>query len=381
MILRQLRLKGFRAHEHTQLSLGAGINVITGPNGAGKTNLLEAIHYLCLSKSFLTATDRYAVRKSADFFDIEASFEPSDGEEGATEGTTVRLVCVPSEGKKLFINGAPLERISDIVGRYPIVIHSPEDYVLSSGGPDERRKFLNNVLSQARPLYLADLMKYRRTLRQRNALLARRSNLATLDSWTEELVTTGARVIDARRRFVSAFSVFLRNAYSQIAEVAEEPTIEYRSVDKEDPGESTDAIAAFMRSRLERSRQIEIERGRTLVGPHHDELTFRLDGLEVRRFGSQGQHRTFVMALKIGQYFYLQDRLDMLPIMLLDDAFAHLDDRRTTAFLDLLASDRVGQSIITAASDHYFEGRVKSEDVENRSFKVEKGVVSDVAIA
>jgi DNA replication and repair protein RecF len=386
MTLRRLRLKNFRAHTDTTIVFGNKINVVTGPNGAGKTNLLEAIHYLCLTKSFLTSNDRYVVQNGCDFFDIEADLEASSSEpvqsvNDSRDSSTVRLTCVPKEGKKLFVNGAPLDRLTEIVGRYPIVIHSPGDYVLTSEGPEERRRFLNNVLSQSRPVYLADLMKYRRTLRQRNVLLARRSNLSTLESWTEELVTTGARLILARRQFIEGFGVFLSQAYNQLAEIAEEPTIEYRTVDREDPGDNLDDIAAFMRQRILKSKQLELERGRTLIGPHHDELMFRLNGLEVRRYGSQGQHRTFAMALKIGQYFYLRDRLDALPVLLLDDAFAHLDERRTLGFLRLLESDEVGQTIITAASDHYFDGRVDTADSNNRFFTVENGVVRVVAIA
>lgn len=386
MILQHLRLKNFRAHEDSSVSFGNKINVVTGSNGAGKTNLLESIHYLCLTKSFLSANDRYAVRNGADFFDIEGRFDSADyhnpnSADPANELSTVRLTCVPKEGKKLFVNGAPLERLTEIVGRYPIVIHSPEDYVLTSEGPEARRRFLNNVLSQSKPVYLADLMKYRRTLRQRNSLLSRRSELATLDSWTEELVATGARIILARRNFINAFEKFLTEAYTQLAEIVEEPGIDYRTVDRQNPGETTESIINHLRDRIEQSRQLELERGRTLIGPHRDELTFRLNGLEVRRYGSQGQHRTFAMALKIGQYFYLRDRLEKMPVMLLDDAFAHLDARRTGGFLELLESDAVGQTIITAASDHYFDGHVDTTNKHNRFFTVENGVVRDAAIA
>lgn len=396
MIVRKLELKNFRAHEHSVLEFGSGINIVTGSNGAGKTNLLEAIHYLCLTKSFLTSNDRYVVRNGCDYFDIKADFleaEHHSNKEGRIETTaipsgrridetSVRLTCVPREGKKLFVNDAPLERMTEMVGRFPIVIHSPDDYVLTSDGPDQRRRFLNNVLSQARPVYLADLMKYRRIIKQRNALLSKRSQLHLLDAWTAELVQTGARIILARRLFVNAFGVFLADAYRQLADVVEEPTMHYRTVDRETPGTTVDEIADVMQGKVDELRQQEIERGRTLVGPHHDELVFKLNGLDVRRYGSQGQHRTFAMALKIGQYFYLQDRLDARPVMLLDDAFAHLDERRTEGFLELLRSDAIGQTIITAASDHYFENLVFENGVEsvetgNRSFRVDSGVVRE----
>ncbi len=376
MILKSLRLLSFRAHAETRIDFAPAVNLLYGPNGAGKTNILEAVHYLCLSKSFIASQDTYALRKRCPFFEIEGLFESARRPE-----MRVRLVFVPAEGKRILVAGAPLERLSEIVGMLPVVVFSPEDQALTAGGPDERRRFLNNIMSQARPVYLDDLMKYRRTLRQRNELLTQyrraphTAQPSVLASWDAELVALGSRVIAGRLRFLREFTGFLEEAYQRIEAVAEQPTIEYATIARFDPEADEAAVAEVFLRQLERVARRERQLGRTLVGPHRDELVFRLDDFEVRRYASQGQHRTFGMALKLAQYFYLYDRLDEAPILLLDDVFDTLDARRTEAFLALLQSDAVGQSILTAAQRTLFDPVVAFDAQAHRATEVVAGRV------
>ena len=374
MVLTSLRLHSFRAHAETQLTFAPEVNLLHGPNGAGKTNILEAIHYLCLTKSFLASKDTYALRKGCPYFEVEGEFEST-----RRHTMRVRLAYVPSKGKRVFMNGAPLERLADIVGELPVVIFSPEDQALTAGGPDERRRFLNNIMSQARPVYLDDLLKYRRALRQRNELLSQMRKRphtvqpSLLASWDAELVALGSRVIAARLRFLREFATFLEEAYQRVETVAERPTIEYSGIAKLDLEASEEEVSTAFMEQLERVRKRERQRGRTLVGPHRDELVFRLNDFEVRRYASQGQHRTFGMALKLAQYFYLYDRLDESPLFLLDDVFDTLDAQRTQAFLTLLQSDVIGQSIITAAQKEAFEGLVPFDQAVHQVVFVQKG--------
>lgn len=376
MILRSLRLHAFRAHAETTLPFAPKINLLHGPNGAGKTNILEAAHYLCLSKSFIASQDAYVLRKKCPFFEVEGVFEGEQRHE-----LRVRLAYVPAEGKRLFVNGAPLERLAEIVGLLPVVVFSPEDQALTAGGPDERRRFLNNIMSQARAVYLDDLLKYRRTLRQRSELLAQYRRAphtvqpSLMASWDAEFVALGSRVMAARLRFLNEFKEFLEEAYRRIEAVAEKPTLEYVTVAPLDPDADEAAVAEIFRQRLERAVRRERELGRTLIGPHRDELVFRLDDFEVRRYASQGQHRTFGMALKLAQYFYLHDRLEEAPILLLDDVFDTLDARRTQAFLTLLQSDAVGQSLITAAQRSLFDGLIPFEEPAHQIAQVVGGAV------
>ena len=382
MILRSLRLLSFRAHAETTLDLAPTVNLLYGANGAGKTNVLEAIHYLCLSKSFLASSDTYALRKGCPYFEIEGEFEGVQ-----RSALRVRLVYVPSEGKKMFVNGAPLERLAEIVGVLPVVVFSPDDAGLTAGGPDERRRFVNNILSQARPVYMDDLMKYRRARRQRNELLSQYQKRREppphdlLEPWTEELVLLGSRIVARRHRFLQVFAGFLEDAYARLTATGdaagiERPTIAYDTIADLSPDTDEEEAADLLRRALERTARREQERGRTLVGPQRDELVFRLGDLGVRRYGSQGQHRTFGMALKLAQYFYLNDRLEEPPMLLLDDAFAKLDPDRTAAFLELLLSEAIGQSVITATRRAPFEPVVPFEGAAHRALRVERGAQS-----
>ena len=381
MRLRSLRLFSFRAHAETALAFAPGVNLIVGPNGAGKTNVLEAIHYLCLSKSFLTAHDAHALRNGCPFFEVEGQFE---GEHRAD--LAVRLVYVPDEGKRIFVNKSPLDRLSEVVGALPIVVFAPGDGALTAGGPDERRRFLDNTLSQARPVYLDDLMKYRRALRQRNALLlaqrrSRSADSGAAEAWTEELVVLGARLMARRRDFVNEFSGYLAEAYARIEAVGEEPSMEYQtavSLDG-DPGEA--ALAEAFRAKLHRLARRERERGRTLAGPHRDELVFRLNDFEVRPYASQGQHRTFGLALKLAKYFYLRETLDETPLLLLDDVFGDLDPHRTEVFLNLFQTDTLGQTIITAARLDPFDAIVDFDAAEHNAQFVVHGSVTEPAVS
>ncbi len=381
MHLRSLRVRSFRAHSETEVAFAPKVNLLHGPNGAGKTNLLEAVHLLCLSKSFLTSHDAHVLRRGCPFFEVEGAFEGAHRPELAA-----RLVYVPDEGKRIFLNKAPLERLADVVGVLPVVVLAPEDIALTAGGPEERRRFLDNTLSQSRPAYLQDLLRYRRALKQRNALLlaGRRGRVqdpAALDAWTAELVGLGARIIARRRRFVETFGGFLDEAYRRLEAVGEEPALEYQTAVPLDAEPDEAAIAEAFGEALDRLRRRERERGRTLAGPHRDELVLRLNGFEVRPYASQGQHRTFGLALKLAKFFFLQDRLDETPILLLDDVFGILDPARSEVILRLLQSGAVGQSLLTAARRDPFDGVVDFDAPEHRAVCVVNGAVTERADA
>lgn len=381
MVLHSLRLRSFRAHERTECAFAPKVNLFYGPNGAGKTNILEAIHYVCLSKSFITSTDRYIVRRGDAHVEIEGTFSRAEGRD-----LRVRLAYVPGQGKQIFVNNAPLERLSEIVGQLPVVVYSPQDHSLTAGGPDERRRFMDNLLSQARPAYLAALLKFRRVMKQRNRLLSRYKDARSavpatmIEPWNEELVALGSRIISIRSAFTAEFGAFLEQAYHEIEAVAERPTLKYESIARV-TGASEEDIAARIRSELDVQAENERRRGVSLVGPHRDELVFRLNGMLVRRYASQGQHRTFGMAMKLAKYFYLQDRTGEAPLLLLDDVFDHLDTPRSAAFLELLQSDRIGQTLITATDRASFAEIVPFEQALNRSCFVVNGTIQEESYA
>jgi DNA replication and repair protein RecF len=378
MLIRSLRLHSFRSHVHTELTFTPKLNLLYGPNGAGKTNVLEAIHYLCLSKSFIASKDQHVLRLGSPFFEVEGHFE---GER--RRDLSVRLVYVPEEGKRVFINRSPVERLSDVVGLLPAVVFSPEDQVLTTGGPEERRRFMDNILSQARPAYLADLLSYRRALRQRNELLTRgrqpgkSSTLdGVLESWTEELIVLGVRLIAARQNFQAEFAPFLKQSFQALYPSEESPDLEYVTIARLPVPSREQDIAQGLRAKLQRVNLRERELGRTLAGPHLDELIFRLNSMEIRRYASQGQHRTFGMAMKLAKYFYLKERTGETPLLLLDDVFGSLDPERTAILLGLLESEAVGQSLITATHLAPFEGHIHFGGGSHQALEIRSGALA-----
>lgn len=370
MRLVSIRLQSFRAHRLTSLDFTPKVTVLHGRNGVGKTNILEAIHYLCLSKSFLSGSEAHALRHGDTHFEIEGLFVGERRPE-----LRVRMAYVPDGGKRLEVNGVPLERLADIVGMLPVVLLAPEDYVLTAGPPEERRRFLDNTLCQSRPAYLNDLLRYRRTLRQRNALLemARRRqpvDPAALSAWTNELARLGGRIIYRRHEFIRRFSEHLGNAYTPLAAVNELPAIQYQTVFPIDDEITEEEVVGEFEDRLFAVAARERDKGRTLIGPHRDDLLFRIENFDVRSHASQGQHRTFALALKLATFSYLREMLDETPLLLLDDVFGILDPERSRIILDMLQTDAIGQSIITAARRDVFEGVIDFDGAENQALEI-----------
>ena len=372
MRLRHLSLVSFRGHASTEIEAAPRVNLLVGPNGAGKTNVLEALAYLCLGKSFLGAPDTTVLQREAPHFVVEGAFEGEDRPD-----VRLRVAFVPGEGKRAFVNGAPLERLTALVGRAPVVILSPDDRDLTAGGPVERRRLLDATLSQAYPVYLDDLLKYRRALKQKNALLqqtrrGRPSTPGTMDAWDEELATLGGRVVERRRTFLERFSDLLVEAHVLLGTPGGVPSLRYEP----SSGSGADSDSDALRRALARTRRRSSDLGRTLVGPHLDEVAFQIDGFDLRPYASQGQHRTFALSVRVAQSLYLRERTDEPPLLLLDDVFGPLDPERTRVVLDLLASGELGQSLITAARPEPFAGVVPFEDDVHAVFHVEHGVVS-----
>jgi len=374
MILRSLRLRNMRAHSDSTVILSSGVNLLYGSNGAGKTNILEAIHYLCLTKSFLTGVERYVIQRSQDYFEVEGQFEGSVRKE-----VTIRIVVSSREGKRIFLNGVAPERKADIVGVVPLVVFVPGDQSLTYGGPNDRRKFLNGILSQASPNHLRDLIRYRRALKQRNEVLSHRhhvpidaSLIAPLNAILAQL---GSRIIIQRSKFIARFNNDLKLAWKQLGQAIEEPSIIYQGPISESDYSSVQEAESSLLSALEESTPRDIDKGRTNTGPHRDELVFKLDNQDVRRFGSTGQHRSFAIALRIAQFNYLDSRLEEKPILLLDDVFDSLDPIRTEVILDWLQGDTTGQSLLTVADAEKLRARIKNWGHPHQSIQVQSGKI------
>jgi DNA replication and repair protein RecF len=357
MKLQFVQLQNFRNHADTTLDCTEGCNLIVGDNGQGKTNLLEAIAYLSLTKSLFGSSDSTVLSIGSDFFELEGRFQSDAGIE-----TSVRDAYAVAEEKSVTIDGERVERFSDVIGLFPIVTLFPEHHAITLGPPADRRKFIDFVLSQASKSYLLDVMEYKRVLKQRNRVLqdqrgTRNGSSSSLDVWDEGLIRHGSRIVSARLKFLESFQRQLQQSYEQLVEEPEVPNVHYVSTIGESPetvenGRGKEYVDHLFRAALSETRADESRIGMTLVGPHRDELAFTLDGLDIRKYASQGQHKTFLIALKAAEFAYLKELRGETPIMLLDDVFGELDDIRTRCLLRSLK--HAGQTFITAAKEALF---------------------------
>lgn len=324
-----------------------------GNNGEGKTNILEAISYLCLTKSFYASSDSMAVQIGEPGFGISAvacsDLGVSYQIEVAYDGQT--------KEKEIHINRSPVQNRSLVVGMFPVVVLSPENSNVTSGTPSDRRKFLDVVISQSNRSYLEDLIEYRRILRQRNKVLfeakmEERDCSGLLEPWSESLVQRGVQIVRRREKFVSDFRPHLAEAYRRIAGEREQPDLLYDANIRPEGFGTEVSAEQFFYEELKRRFKEEQKAGSTLLGPHKDELRLTINQLGLRDYASQGQHKTFLVALKIAEFFYLKEQCKETPLLLLDDVFSELDEMRSTNLLSI--AGELGQTFITETDEKRF---------------------------
>jgi DNA replication and repair protein RecF len=335
-----LRLTGFRNYSSRSIDLHARIVAVVGPNGTGKTNLIEALHVLCTARGF--APDREALGHDAPFFLVEGRL--------GVGAPLAEVSCGywPGRGKKLICDRRPLPRLSDHLGQLPVVAILPEDTEVVRGGAKARRHWLDSLLVQFDRNYLGALMRYDRSLMQRNALLyavaaGEPLDKALLDLYDRQLAESGSCLIATRKAFLEAFQPVFRQRHRQIVQLQETPALLY---EPNWPDAETLAEGVF------RSRNADLKAGRSLCGPHRDELRFELDGKPVRKFGSQGQVKSWIIALRLAQYAWFVHYTGRSPLLLLDDLFDKLDEHRMQAIGCLLREEVAGQIFVTDTSAH-----------------------------
>jgi len=376
MRLKRLRLRNFRNHHDTFIEFADNINVIYGENGQGKTSILESISYLCLTKSFVTSNDLYVLSIGKDFFEVEGVFESDYGVE-----SKVCVVYLPSNGgKNIWINGESIDKPSSVIGQFPFVVLAPNHKEITLGPPAERRRFVDIIISQSNKVYFEDLIEFKRILKQRNKLLLDRRMGSTrvdsklLESWDEGLVKHSSQIIHRRKLFVDEFQTYLQDAYKKLVEEPEKPIIEYSPLLELDENcWSISDIEEALRVELKNKRKDELRRGTTLVGLHRDDFTFKINEFDLKKYASQGQHKTFLIALKVANFFYLKEKCNETPIVLLDDVFSELDENRSQRLMQFVGE--LGQPFITSTDTSLFDNTIVF-DSNNRKILVHNGSIS-----
>ncbi len=364
MYLQSLHLLNFNNYADQKAEFGPGVNCLAGPNGSGKTNLLDALYFLALTKSAFSKTDPQSMKHSEPFFSVKGTFIQDN------EPLTVQCSMKAGEKKQLQLNRIPYTRFSDHIGRFPVVLVTPDDTALIREGGEERRRFFDGVLSQINHSYLENLLRYNNILQQRNSILrsyaeSRRIDLTLLDTYDERISLHGDFLHNARAEFAEVFTPLFNNYYRQIAEDKETMHMVYQS----------QVSAMPMRELLKQARQTDLLAGRSSAGIHRDDFIFNMGSHALKKFGSQGQQKCFVLALKLAQYDAMVSAGLSRPVLLLDDVFDKLDDARIQALLSLLRSGKFGQVFITDARPERSMSLLK-DDAGTRFFFVENGEIT-----
>lgn len=362
MTLKELDIVDFKNIAEATLSFSSGLNGFVGNNGEGKTNVLDAIHYLSVCKSFFNVQDALNIRHEAPFFVIQGKYETPDGED-------LDIYCGVKRGeKKVFRkNGKPYERLSEHIGLLPLVMISPEDIALIEGGSEERRRLIDGIISQCDRDYLYRLISYNRTLLQRNRLLrsceGRVPAADHLAVWDDRLAGLGEEISRRRVSFLEEFKVAFQEYYNRIADGREQVELAYRPSAKEMP----------LREALQRYVDRDAQYGFTTVGIHRDDIAMRMDGYEVKKVGSQGQKKTYLTALKLAQYVWLAKSGGKKPLLLLDDIFDKLDAARVGQIVRLVGDEAFGQVFITDTDADRLVRALRAGRKDYRIFRVERG--------
>lgn len=339
MNLRTLKLSHFKTHEAAEFQFEAGINAITGINGAGKTNLLDSIHHLSFGRSAFHKQDMQSVSFGAEFYRLDARLQ-----EESEKSHRLELIYSADEKKKLIWDGELAEKIGPHIGRLPLVCILPEEpYEMNESG-EWRRSFVDNTLSQAFPEYLRHLSRYKKILSGRNALLkyfAERQSFDSvlMDTVDQELSAEAIPVWEIRKRELPAFIRMLEEQYGHISDGAESAGLIHEFLT-----DSSDLVQVLLRNRMQ-----DLEARRTLAGPHRDDFIFQLNGRSLKKTGSQGQQKSFLLSLKLAQYQFLKQKKDRLPWLLMDDIFDKLDDLRISRLIKLVSGPGTGQVFLTDA--------------------------------
>lgn len=358
MKLDSISIINFKNVADEQLSLGPGINCFVGDNGAGKTNILDAVHYLAMARSIQTLSDSQCVRHGEDGYLIDGRFRYDDER-------MEQVVCAYTRrgGKTLKRNGKEYERLSEHLGAFPIVVVSPSDSALISDSAEERRRYLNKFLSQIDRGYMSALMRYNGALQERNKLL-KSSPVEEMLLIYDAMLAQSADVVFARRAsLIEELRPLVERYYAELSEERETIGMEYRSELSNAP--LTELLLA--------ARQRDIVNEHTTVGIHRDDMLLSMGDYPLRKYGSEGQQKSFLVALKLAEYTLLAKHAGQKPILLLDDLFDKLDMRRVAQLLRIVGGEMFGQIFITDCNKHRLQGTLDEAGVDYRLYNVNQG--------
>ena len=359
MFLKSLSLLNYKNFDSASFKFDEKINCIIGNNGVGKTNILDSIYHLSFGKSYFNPITSQNIKHNSDFFVIEAALEIKGREE--------QILVSAKKGHKKVIkrNNKPYDKISEHIGAIPTVIISPADRDLIIEGSETRRKFIDGVISQGDNIYLNSLINYNKLLVQRNSLLKyfaanHTFDLDTLEVYNSQMSELGTLLFEKRKAFMETFFAIFKKRYASISNGKEPVNIIYKS---QLEGKALDEL---LKENLQKDKALQY----TSTGTHKDDLIFEIEGHPIKKFGSQGQQKSFLIALKLSQFDFMKELKKVSPILLLDDIFDKLDENRVAHIVELVATDELGQIFISDTHGDRTEKVVKGTQQSYKMFNL-----------
>jgi DNA replication and repair protein RecF len=372
----KLKIRNIRNHSRTEISLAGGLNIFYGLNGSGKTTILESVSLCGFSKSFLPVSDSSLINVKENSCSVSAE-AVNDMELG------YKISLDYETGKKKRISTSYGDNLlaKDIIGDMPMVVLSPDFKIITFGAPENRRNFIDRLLSQASKIYKSELYRYRKALKQRNIILANLKNGGDFDErqlmpWTEMLISSGSEVILRRIDFINEFRGIFKEIYKEVSSNKEEVDLDYEPFGFGDVDKNSITLGDIKKRLLEIYKsnvEEELYRGMTLFGPHKDDLKIFINGSLAKEYASQGQHKSLLISIKIGEFHFLKAKRNETPVVLLDDFFSELDEQRMNIIFEIVKRNSA-QTLITITNP---DNLIKIVGRENgcRYFEVRNGMV------
>ncbi|WP_340199141.1 DNA replication/repair protein RecF [Ascidiimonas sp. W6] len=359
MFIKKLALINYKNFASVTFEFDAKINCLVGNNGKGKTNVLDAIYTLAFGKSYFNPISSQNIKHNESFYVVDGLFEKQEREE--------RIICSLKKGQKKLIkkNDKAYDKLSEHIGFIPLVIISPADRDLITEGSDTRRRFIDAVISQSDKAYLSDLINYNKILSQRNSLLKyfalnSKFDATTLSVYNEQLHSYGTTIFEKRQAFLTSFIPIFEDHYQSIAAAKEKVSLSYQSQ------LANDSLQNLLEANIQKDRSLQY----TSQGIHKDDLNLEIEGYPIKKFGSQGQQKSFLIALKLAQFELIKKQSGITPILLLDDIFDKLDETRVAQIIKMVDSDDFGQLFISDTHADRTEAVVKETHLSYKLFQL-----------
>lgn len=364
MYIKKLTLTNFKNHQLSSFQFSELVNCFVGDNGSGKTNILDAIHYLSLTKSYFNKSDTDNIKFNEEYFIVKGDIYKGG------EQFIIQCSLYNGQNKIIKYNGKKYKRFSDHIGEFPVVIISPTDINIILDGSEIRRRYLDSIISQYDIKYLRNLIDYKKVLKQRNRLLKdfnerQYFDKVSLDVYDDQLINIGTYIFDKRQEHINLIINLFKEFYKNISDGTEQVNIKYLS------DLQTNEFSNVLENSLEKDRRTQY----TNVGIHKDDIIFEMNSNPIKKFGSQGQQKSFLIALKLAKFHFLESQIGFKPILLLDDIFDKLDEKRVKSLLSYAKNGSFGQVFITDTNEKRTKNILSSSKIQSNIFNLDKGKV------